>query len=173
MASTNTSGYIYLINAERTNLYKIGLTTRNPYDRLKELNGKQSPHNLKLINYVFVSNVNATEKHLHKQCESWHYHHEWFRFPDSIVQQVIRVMNEMKYTPRRTTNYSPKYDYQQYDYDEYDWDFDLGDWMKIAAGALFILSLLVQCGKFSNPEYARCRHGGGGTACERILEQKK
>lgn len=65
---TTTPGYVYLIQAGETDLYKIGLTTRQPEERLRELNGKQSPYPLALAHYVYVQDVNETERYLHKEC---------------------------------------------------------------------------------------------------------
>ncbi|WP_265278066.1 GIY-YIG nuclease family protein [Nostoc sp. KVJ3] len=57
-------GYIYLIHSVGTYRYKIGLTVapRTPEERLKELNSRQSPYPLKLIHYVFVTDVYKVEK---------------------------------------------------------------------------------------------------------------
>ena len=48
-AYRNKPGYIYLIHAQGTDRYKIGLTTRSVEVRLAELNSSQSPYPLELL----------------------------------------------------------------------------------------------------------------------------
>lgn len=86
-------GHIYLIHAKGTNLYKIGLTTRSVEARLKELNGKQSPHELILRHSVEVSEVRAAERHFHDRYRSHNYRNEWFEFSTLKVFEVVRSMN--------------------------------------------------------------------------------
>jgi Meiotically up-regulated gene 113 len=88
-------GYIYLIHAKGTNLYKIGLTTRSVEARLKELNGKQSPHELLLRHSIMVDadDVYRLEALLHRRFKKYNYRNEWFKFSKFKVGSVVRSMN--------------------------------------------------------------------------------
>jgi T5orf172 domain len=86
-------GYIYLIHAKGTKLYKIGMTNRSIESRLKQLNGMQSPHELILTHSIEVSNVREAEKYFHKLYFNCRYHNEWFKFSRLTLVGVIRCMN--------------------------------------------------------------------------------
>lgn len=92
MASV-TPGYVYLVHAVDTNLYKIGLTTRTPEKRLKELNGLQSPYQLELSHYILVDDVHKVESELHKYFNSYHHHNEWYNFREKMISDVIETIN--------------------------------------------------------------------------------
>lgn len=166
---TTNPGYIYLINAENTDLYKIGLTTRNPHERLKELNGKQSPYNLVLTHCIKVLDVRGAERHLHKACEDYHHHNEWFKFPSDITPLVIKEMNNYKvnHQPKTTTQTAPAqptYYHRNYDDDT--------NTIQVIAVVAFILMALSQCGEKLNPKYQACINNQGGNACQTILKNK-
>lgn len=87
-----SEGNIYLIHAKGTESYKIGLTTRTTKERLKELNGKQSPFELVLRHSIKVEKVFVAEKHFHTKYEKCNYHNEWFTFSEAEVCEVIKYM---------------------------------------------------------------------------------
>lgn len=162
---TTTPGYVYLIHAQGTDLCKIGLTTRQPEERLKELNGKQSPYPLTLTHYVYVENVNEVERYLHSECKEYHHHNEWFNIPADLIPELIELMNkcQVQVQPEETV-------YQSYSGN------GTSDSSSSAIGVILmvviVLSSLAQCSKMTNPEYTDCIRNQGGTACERLLENK-
>jgi T5orf172 domain len=85
-------GYIYLIQAQSTDRYKIGLTIRTPEERFNELNRSQSPYPLKYLHSIKVRNVTESEKYFHDLFKANHVHGEWFVFGD--INYVIQLMND-------------------------------------------------------------------------------
>ena len=154
---TITPGYVYLIQAGETDLYKIGLTTRQPEERLRELNGKQSPYPLTLAHYIYVEDANETESYLHEECREYHHHNEWFKIPADLIPELIKLMNKCVYVEDVAyTSYSPSASGIEL----------LG---AIVAGIVLLFGL-AQCSKMSNPKYADCIRNQGGNACERLIK---
>jgi T5orf172 domain len=89
-----TPGYVYLVNAENTDLYKIGCTRRPIKTRLQELNHRQQPYPIKLIHWIKVDDERVVETRLHKQWAEFRQHNEWFVFED--YRTVINSMNEIE-----------------------------------------------------------------------------
>ena len=86
----NKPGFIYLIHAQGTDRYKIGLTTRHPEARLSELNSSQSPYPLELIDWFETDNVTGDEGYLHEKFASYRVHGEWFKLDRKILLKVRR-----------------------------------------------------------------------------------
>ena len=86
----NKPGFVYLIHAQGTRRFKIGLTTRHPEARLAELNGSQSPFPLELIDWFETDNVTADEGYLHEKFASYRVHNEWFEFDSKALNKVRR-----------------------------------------------------------------------------------
>ena len=84
---------IYLVNAENTNLYKIGYTSVGAETRLKALQ-TGSPHKLNIIKQTDGSI--SKEKYI----QNWFYYKktrgEWFQFNDDDVKNVIDMMLDKK-----------------------------------------------------------------------------
>lgn len=161
---TTTPGYVYLIQAGETDLYKIGLTTRQPEERLRELNGKQSPYPLTLAHYIYVGDVNEVERYLHEECREYHHHNEWFKIPAELIPELIGLMNkcQVQVQPEETA-------YQSY-YGGSTSNDPVNVIAVIFAVALAFLGL-VQCSKMANPKYANCISNQGGSTCERLLQK--
>ncbi|MGI2907658.1 GIY-YIG nuclease family protein [Tolypothrix sp. VBCCA 56010] len=159
---TATAGYIYLIQAGETDLYKIGLTTRQPEERLRELNGKQSPYPLTLTHYIHVGDVNEVERYLHEECKEYHHHNEWFKIPAELIPELIGLMDkcQVQVQPEETV-------YQSYS------GSTSNDSLPSAIGVILTVVVvflgLVQCSKMANPKYADCISNQGGSACNRLL----
>ena len=150
MASV-TPGYVYLVHAVDTNLYKIGLTTRTPEKRLKELNGSQSPYQLELSHYIFVDDVHEVENDLHQHFKSYHHHNEWFKFSDRMISDVIDTMN----------SYANVIEKQSTD----------DSWFGYLIMIVFaILVTLKGINLLANPKYSECVSNRGGVACDRFLK---
>jgi len=152
-----TPGYVYLVHAVDTNLYKIGLTTRTPEKRLKELNGSQSPYKLELAHYIFVDDVHKIETNLHLHFNSYHHHNEWFKFSDRMISNVIEKMNNHANVTKQKS---------------------LIDNNVISIFIAFVLIVsaitfaLSGFKKSSNPKYSECVANRGGVACDRFLKIK-
>ena len=80
---------IYLINAEGTDLYKIGFTNQNPNNRMKVLQ-TGCPYKLKLID-VFNGGL-AIEKEIHNTYKKVRKQGEWFEFKN--IEAVVSFIKE-------------------------------------------------------------------------------
>lgn len=137
--TTNKKGWVYLVHAHGTDLYKIGITFRTPEEILRELNGKQSPYNNEIVYAVFVENPRDLEKYLHDKFSEYHQHNDWFEFPGKRYKHVIDCMKG-------------KDDKNNFPFVELFFSI-------IAIGLIFfVLS--------HNPKYSQCVMNGGGKACE-------
>ena len=152
-----TPGYVYLVHALGSNLYKIGLTTRTPEKRLKELNGSQSPYKLELAHYIFVDDVHKIENDLHQHFNSYHHHNEWFKFSERMKSDVIEKMNSYANLSKKKALI----------------DNDVIS-MFIAFVLIVITITFALSGfkKSSNPKYSECVANRGGVACGRFLKNK-
>ncbi|NER53114.1 MAG: GIY-YIG nuclease family protein, partial [Symploca sp. SIO1A3] len=89
-AYRNKPGFIYLIHAQETDRYKIGLTTRSVEARFAELNSSQSPFPLELIDWFETDNVTEDEKYFHEKYSAYRVHGEWFVFDKRTLKEVRR-----------------------------------------------------------------------------------
>jgi hypothetical protein len=89
-AYRNKPGFIYLIHAQGTDRYKIGLTTRSVQARLAELNSSQSPYPLEVIDWFETPNVTEDEKYFHDKYSAYRVHGEWFQFDRKTLNQVLK-----------------------------------------------------------------------------------
>ena len=92
------SGYLYCFSNESLkNLYKIGMTTRNVEDRLKEANSSTwNPDKFKVELYVKVNKVEEREKHVHKLLEEYRSNsrREFFEVPLEKVKLIFDLLRE-------------------------------------------------------------------------------
>ncbi len=95
-AYRNKPGYIYLIHAQGTSRYKIGLTTRSVEQRFAELNGSQSPYPLELLEVISTDNVTTTEGYLHSKFSLQRQHGEWFEFTNWQLREVLREFDRLE-----------------------------------------------------------------------------
>ncbi|NEP63463.1 MAG: GIY-YIG nuclease family protein [Symploca sp. SIO2G7] len=86
----NKPGFIYLIHAQETDRYKIGLTTRSVEARFAELNSSQSPYPLELIDWFETPNVTEDEAYFHEKYSAHRVHGEWFVFDKKTLKEVRR-----------------------------------------------------------------------------------
>ena len=83
---------IYLVNAENTDLYKIGYTEGSVKGRVKALQ-TGCPHVLSVVEQC--SGSIAHEKHLHEFFEDNRKHGEWFEFDEETLEKVIDTMTSV------------------------------------------------------------------------------
>lgn len=100
------SGYVYFLNAEGTNRYKIGLTA-DIDRRIKQLNAKQSAFPVVLLWQIEVDNMRAAEKYLHDLFSDYRVHGEWFEFSEQDLGIVEAAYAE---TERGFSWYPPNQD---------------------------------------------------------------
>ena len=87
--------FVYLIRDGETSLYKIGIT-HNLENRLKQLNGNQSPNEKHIVFYIEVINAKPTEEILHNKYKKYNHRYEWFCLNDKQVERVIEDMKFLK-----------------------------------------------------------------------------
>jgi hypothetical protein len=97
-SDSNKPGYIYLIHAKgtRPRRYKIGLTTRDVWQRFNELNSSQSPYPLELLASIATDNVTETEGYLHDKYSFQRRHGEWFEFNNRELKGVLREFDRLE-----------------------------------------------------------------------------
>lgn len=83
-------GFIYLINKNDTNLYKIGVTKNEVKKRLKQLQTGSSEELILVENYKtdFYFKI---ERMLHRLYNNKHIHGEWFELNDEEVLDFLSV----------------------------------------------------------------------------------
>lgn len=85
--------YIYLIKSESSlgeEIYKIGLTKKDPNKRLKQLQ-TGNPNILKIV-HIFESNfANLLESTLHKVYEIKRVNGEWFEMDDTEINNFLSL----------------------------------------------------------------------------------
>lgn len=87
-------GYLYVIRAVGTNLYKIGITSRSVADRLKELQ-TGNPIKLEVVrSYQFIG-TSKIERELHEHLYAYRRSGEWFEL--SSAQTVDKALESLDY----------------------------------------------------------------------------
>lgn len=92
--------YIYIAgNDVDVNLYKIGKTTKNPFERVKSLNTSGVAHQLHLKKYYIVTDAHTAEKLIHESLSNWRIRsdREFFsinlEYADRIIRTVLNSNN--------------------------------------------------------------------------------
>ena len=91
----NEKGYIYILsNPSFGNLFKVGMTTRDPYKRAEELSELTAvPTPFKVEYSAFVENCSVTEALAHKMLQDRGYliaeNREFFNAPLKEIKKVI------------------------------------------------------------------------------------
>jgi len=80
-------GFIYIVRACNTNLYKIGKTRTTVIHRLDNLRGA-SPLPLELIWQVAVANIDEVEHFMHTLFGDRRIHHEWFALTPEDISKL-------------------------------------------------------------------------------------
>lgn len=95
---TNPSpGYVYLISAVGTGIFKIGKTQVSVLTRLKGLQ-TGSPVLLRYVYHVYVENVDICEVELHRRFSDRRQIGEWFALTPTEVKECILLMRLVKET---------------------------------------------------------------------------
>jgi hypothetical protein len=88
-------GTIYLIQAEGSQRYAIGLTTLPIQEQLQKLN-RQSPYPLTLIKQSTVSNADDAISNLHEHFKSDRTHGDWFEFDFLQAQEACQAIKALE-----------------------------------------------------------------------------
>lgn len=97
--------YIYIAgNDVDVNLYKIGKTTKNPFERVRSLNTTGVAHQLHLKKYYIVTDSHVAEKLIHESLNNWRIRsdREFFSISLEYADQIIRTVlnsNNLVYRP--------------------------------------------------------------------------
>lgn len=87
-AGSKNEGYIYFIQAEDRNIFKIGFSKNNPRNRIKGLqNG--SPYDLFLRHYFYTIDCVAAEAKIHSYLSKYPSNREWFFVTPLQISKVI------------------------------------------------------------------------------------
>lgn len=92
VSSTTDMGNVYcLSNSSIPNLHKIGFTTRNVHDRIRELS-LDTPEPFTCVHKMYVYQPHVKEGIIHKILEEDR-HHERREFFSTKAQRIVRLMN--------------------------------------------------------------------------------
>lgn len=89
-------GYVYLINAENTNMYKIGRTAKFPSDRLSGVQ-TGNPHKLIVVHALNSDDFDSIELWLHREFKKFRRSGEWFEFDKSTLYHVRMAFIEAEF----------------------------------------------------------------------------
>ena len=87
------NGYVYLIHAEHTNLYKIGRTS-DVQRRFRELSATKGPHEYKLLKAVATKDCVETEKKMHHTFARFRRNGEWFELKKTDLKNAKKMMDK-------------------------------------------------------------------------------
>jgi hypothetical protein len=88
------TGCVYLMYAELTRQYKIGISSKTATWRRKGVESAAGVP-VKLVEFWDVSdNLRATEQHVHAKLHDYRTVGEWFRFPDEMTEEDVRSLVE-------------------------------------------------------------------------------
>lgn len=88
-------GYIYVINCENSNFYKIGMTKNKPYARLVNLQ-VSCPHKLILKKFLKKHNPRTVEKRFAQKFKQYNIRGEWYQFDENMYFCALNWLTENK-----------------------------------------------------------------------------
>lgn len=89
--TNSDSNYVYLINAVKTDKFKIGVTV-NIKKRIADMQ-TSCPYRLRLVHACYSSQAYEVEKQLHERFAKQRVILEWFEFTTNEVKAVIELLN--------------------------------------------------------------------------------
>ena len=92
-----SKGYVYIVQYNNENLYKIGVSKNTPYLRLSSLQSG-CPYELKFIHIEFCDNYYDLEKKLHLKYIKFRIRGEWFKLSDKELNKLISSIEKNKAT---------------------------------------------------------------------------
>src|SRR4030095_13218292 len=101
-------GYVYIVHAEGTDLYKVG-RAKNPWSRLPFLQ-VGCPHPLTLVAAIALKDVIRGEQWVHQQLQGQQVTGEWFRLTEERIRQaVVSMRTELNGKPVRRVQRQKRY----------------------------------------------------------------
>ncbi len=90
-----SQGYVYIMADDTHSYLKIGMTTRTPEMRAKELNSTGMPGNLAVIDSIFVENCEEVEKALHNGLSRYRVkkNREFFDLPCDVACAYLKTFS--------------------------------------------------------------------------------
>jgi len=82
-------GYIYF--AKRGKYTKIGLTTKNPIKRIKQLNNDKYPDATVLLHAFKTNDTIRVENSFHKEFENKRVKGEWFKLTEEDIEEIKKI----------------------------------------------------------------------------------
>lgn len=93
-------GFIYILRNEsfKPGILKIGMTSRSPIERSKELSKPTGiPSKFEVVHVEFVNNFKRAEKLIHEALKEFHYNKEFFKVDVSFaINTVRRICDSLK-----------------------------------------------------------------------------
>ena len=87
-------GFVYLIEAEGSGRFKIGLTKRTPDYRLKQI-ANSSPFPLKLVAFIESNDSVNLERLWHQRFSDYRVFNEWFELTPERVEEFVGAAQEV------------------------------------------------------------------------------
>lgn len=85
VASTDRSGFVYLVHQKLGNYHKIGIS-KEPYKRLQQLQ-TGNPTEMRVLKRVYSLDCLSLESKLHHYFEDYQVNGEWFSLPEEAVKR--------------------------------------------------------------------------------------
>lgn len=89
------AGWVYVVQIVGDNLYKIGMTTKKPTERLAQFAPKM-PYTAELVYTKQSANPMALEASLHQLYDDLRENGEWFRLSAAYYASLIEYLDDLK-----------------------------------------------------------------------------
>ena len=98
------NGYVYVLsNESMPGIYKIGCTSRTPYDRAKDLYTTGVPSRFVVEYFLYIDNYQYIEKLIHKRLHNYKLNKEFFKY------DLIKCIVELKEIAKQHSSYKERY----------------------------------------------------------------
>lgn len=91
ISQTDTYGWVYVAKG-KYNLYKVGVTTRTPDDRVADFSPKL-PFDVKIVWTIECDSAFYIEQKLHRHLSEFRVRGEWFEIPESTFDVLRQQFN--------------------------------------------------------------------------------
>lgn len=92
-------GYVYVMShPDRVGQFKIGLTTKDPFERAKTLETAGILGRFDVLWVTYYANVTWAEAEVHKLLEQYHVDKEYFSVPLSIAKETLAYVDAQENT---------------------------------------------------------------------------
>lgn len=91
-------GYVYFIQVEGENKFKIGMTRGSPYRRMRNMQ-TGSPINLVMYAYIPTDRPKELERELHQELVNFRERGEWFGLTETQVKETLARHKDARIKP--------------------------------------------------------------------------